>query len=308
MGDRMKNGMFIKMCARRIIDKSHTINSSGGGEKTESEIVLIENGQFTYCGLTACFINDMISQMEYYRLRGKRAIPFVKASKEQFNIWEAYFKQPSYNSEELYEKISSKGKNCNIFYLENIYSPDILKKYCQLYNKYCELNDSTKEYIENEFCNLQMKNKKILGVLVRGTDYTRLKPAGHPVQPNIEKIIKKVEYQMKMGKYNAIYLATEESCVYRIFCEKFGKEKILINKRQWYDEVYNELGNELVDKIHFQRENDDYLKGLEYLSSIILLSKCNGLVAGMSGGTFMALCFNNLAYDYKYIFDLGFYK
>lgn len=33
MGDRMKNGMFIKMCARRIIDKSHTINSSGGGKR-----------------------------------------------------------------------------------------------------------------------------------------------------------------------------------------------------------------------------------------------------------------------------------
>jgi hypothetical protein len=35
-----------------------------------------------------------------------------------------------------------------------------------------------------------LKNKgKILGVKTRGTDFTALKPAGHPIQPNINDVI-----------------------------------------------------------------------------------------------------------------------
>lgn len=146
-------------------------------------------------------------------------------------------------------------------------------------------------YFKTEYELLEIGKVSVLGVAVRGTDYIRLKPKNHPKQPTVEQIIAKVQFKMNEGNYAKIYLDTEEKYIYEMFCKKFGADIILINNRQWYDQEYKNMGNELVDIIHFQRDNDDYLKGIEYLSSILLLSKCKGLIAGISVATFAALFF-----------------
>ena len=57
---------------------------------------------------------------------------------------------------------------------------------------------------------------------------------------------------------------------------------------------------------HIERESDSYHKGLEYLTSIYFLSKCNGLLMGHCGGATGALLFND-KYDELFIWDLGRY-
>lgn len=47
--------------------------------------------------------------------------------------------------------------------------------------------------------------------------------------------------------------------------------------------------------------------GLEYLSSIILLSRCTALVGGNCGGTLGALFFNDEKYEFVHVFNLGLY-
>ena len=54
-------------------------------------------------------------------------------------------------------------------------------------------------------------------------------------------------------------------------------------------------------------KNDKYLKGREYLINILLLAKCNCLVAGSVGGTYGALLLSE-GYEYQFVFDLGFYQ
>lgn len=49
------------------------------------------------------------------------------------------------------------------------------------------------------------------------------------------------------------------------------------------------------------------LSGLEYLSSIILLSRCTALVGGNCGGTLGALFFNDEKYEFVHVFNLGLY-
>lgn len=90
-----------------------------------------------------------------------------------------------------------------------------------------------------------------------------------------------------------------------MFCKEF-KGKVLINKRVWYDEYYN--GHKLIGEVHHKRKNDAYLSTLEYFSSVNLLSKCTGLVAGNCGGSVGAALLNNGKYEYMYIFNLGTYK
>ena len=62
-----------------------------------------------------------------------------------------------------------------------------------------------------------------------------------------------------------------------------------------------------IKDVHFERKNDNYLSGLEYLSSIILLSRCTALVGGNCGGTLGALFFNDEKYEFVHVFNLGLY-
>ena len=105
-------------------------------------------------------------------------------------------------------------------------------------------------------------------------------------------------------------MATEEEKIYQMFEEAFPGQ-IIINKRQYYDEFYeikNKFGDEArISWVHNDRENDNYYKSLEYLSSVFLLSKCNALIGGSCGGTQAAIYMNGNQYEYKYLFDLGLY-
>ena len=90
--------------------------------------------------------------------------------------------------------------------------------------------------------------------------------------------------------------------------EKAFPGKILENKRVYYDDIYDQDDSiAYIKDVHFERENDRYLSGLEYLSSIILLSRCSALVGGNCGGTLGALFFNDEQYQFVHVFDLGLY-
>lgn len=126
-------------------------------------------------------------------------------------------------------------------------------------------------------------------------DYINLKPKGHPVQPELEDVFKKVDEFMAELDCTHIYLASDEARVEFEFRKKYG-DKILVNKREYYDDIY--YGNRLayIGEVHFDRKDDDYFKGIEYFSSLYILSRCIGLVGGNCGGSQAAVFMNNLKY------------
>ena len=172
------------------------------------------------------------------------------------------------------------------------------------------MNKKTDEYLQKEEKNIFKPNQRVIGVLCRGTDYTANKPKGHPVQPKVEEVIELAKIKMKEYDCPYIYLATEEKRIEEKFEEEFPG-KILTNKRNYYDEFYNirkTKGNQArISLVNFERENDSYYKSLEYISSINLLSKCNLLIGGSTGGTRMALVLNNDRYEYVNLFNKGLY-
>ena len=111
---------------------------------------------------------------------------------------------------------------------------------------------------------------------------------------------------MESEGYEYIYLATEDGRIDKAFRDVFG-DKLLINNRNYYDEIYNNQKIELIKDVHFDRDNDDYLKGVEYLSSIVILSKCDSLLAGNCGGSQAAVFLNRLKYKKCNIYNLGLY-
>lgn len=225
------------------------------------------------------------------------------------NAWELFFKQIC--DKDLDEVLAngkyilSEDTNIDLRFtprLNGVYQKRAYWFWSEMYRKYVVFSEPVEEYCEKEYDSI-LKNRaeKTLGVLVRGTDYKYAK--GHAIQPTVETVIDKVKDVLEKDKsFQYIYLATDEFKTEQEFQKAFPG-KIIINKRTYFDGY--DFSKTLIGDIVLERENDKYLRGLEYLSSLNLLSKCGGLCSGLSGGTFAAFYMNHGKYRYKYFWDLG---
>jgi hypothetical protein len=227
------------------------------------------------------------------------------------NAWEYYFEQPcNYNlnsikrSKNVIKGIGSLSidnliLDCYIETNDEYFS--YLKK---IFKQYIRFNESTYNYIDNEYRTVLKDKNKVLGVLCRGTDYVLRKPEGHPIQPEPEKVIKKAKEVMNDKRLDYIYLASEDQEIFEFFRKEFG-EKLLTNKQDRFTK------QELVKLTHLyqikhEREKDKYLLGLEYLSSMYILSKCHSFISGRTRGATGVLLMTD-GFDYQYIWNLGIY-
>lgn len=227
------------------------------------------------------------------------------------NSWEYYFTQPDALS--LDEALSCKEyiigrdsisyeipqwNNTHFFYNEDG-RLDYWRKLCK---KYIHFTKPVLDRVEREL--QKFAGKRVLGVSVRGTDYIALRPQGHPVQPTIEQAISKTREVMDTGNYDAVYLAVEDAMYINAFKSAFG-EKLIFADRDAIDFDYN-ADKFIADYWTDRRENDKYLTGLEYLVSMLLLTKCSGLITSRTSGSTGVMCLSE-GFDYLYVFDLGLY-
>lgn len=270
--------------------------------------VSITKGLYDYEYFNICFLNNMLSLI--VKAVSDRKLPRINIVDEKGqNIWEQFFVQPyeMIRTQDKKQETSEKDEVIGFPGFEEIDKDDRIRLWGNLYERYVRFNGHTREYIEKEVSEIIKDDRRILGVLCRGTDYTAKKPKGHPVQPELSDILEKVGEKIKELNCQYIYLATEVGEIDRAFREKFPG-KILINQREYYDDQFASGDLTWIKDVHFERENDDYLKGLEYLSSLYILSKCNAIVAGNCGGSQAAVFMNNNQYEDRYIFDLGLYQ
>ena len=226
------------------------------------------------------------------------------------NSWEYYFTQPE--SLTLEEALSCRkyiigkdtalhewpSQSASAFYNED----GRLSYWRELCGKYIHFTQPVLDGVERE--SKKFAGKRVLGVLVRGTDYVALRPHNHPVQPTAEQAIAKTREVMHEENFDAMYLATEDKNILMKFREAFGEE-LLLPEANYLDYDYD--NPQYLVHYHAERENDKYLRGLEYLVSMIMLTKCNGLITSRTSGSTGVMCLSQ-NYDYLYVFDLGCYE
>ncbi len=171
----------------------------------------------------------------------------------------------------------------------------------EMYKRFVRLNQRSLDYIAKDEQRLFTDGfDGVLGVALRGTDYKVAK--GHPLQPTEEEMIKATRKLLKKGYYKKIFVKTEEKRVVDRFEREFPGLVISMDSG-FYDGMVAD-GTNIADQ-SFDREDDTYLKGMEYLSTIVLLSRCEGLVCGMNGGSEAALYLNGGKYRDVKIFFKG---
>ena len=234
---------------------------------------------------------DCVSHIIY-----ELAMGYTPIIDDTWGVWNQFFEQPvePLNENEQIEDIELSDEPSTLSTPTLIsYSKTVRKIWGKLISDFCRLNEKENQYIENECKDILSKGKKVLAIVCRGTDY---KTANMEKQPEVCDVISEAKKWMSKYGYDKIYLATEEEAIYNQF-EKAFPGKILVNKRTYYDKAMKEQNVKFIGQVSFDRENDNYLKGLEYLSSIIIVSRCKALLAGYCGASNMALLYNGEQYE-----------
>lgn len=150
----------------------------------------------------------------------------------------------------------------------------------KIFGKYIRLNEIVETQLQTDKKDI-LRREKTLGVHVRGTDFQR-NYNGHPVSISPEEYLQKAEEVFDSGKYEEIFLATDDLKALKIFRKKFG------NRLLCYPDTVRDDGVESVMNSASERENHHYLLGYEVLRDMYTLSSCSGLVAGLSQVSYAA--------------------
>lgn len=234
------------------------------------------------------------------------------------NCWEYYWNQPSeYSLQEVYQSknvVLSVRNVMDVPFLPSAFFKPPLQKQAQAYAALCPKYDQlisrncyTENYINEKQKLIFPLGGRILGVSIRGTAYGVDKSStniqGHPVQPDLTTLIKEIEKYMIEWNMEYVFIACELESVIEIIKCKFG-EKVLNLPRLRYKKSPKRGDVEKgLDPLYVPGQK--YQTNLDYLTEMVLLSRCTALLAAMSSGVRVAIIWNNCRYENMKIFENG---
>ena len=265
-------------------------------------------GLFSFVTTTLGWINyavehNMIPVVDMYTHKNLYSESILK---KRSNVWELFFEQPSnfsledvrhaHNVTIAYGVSDTIGCFPENFLLRIDSDVRLLSDWRILASKYIRI----KEYVKKKWacerleCALQ---SGVIGVLARGTDYVRMKPSNHPVQPSIIDVIKKVRIKAAENNF-PIFLVTEDSDIEQRFKEEF-KERLILSGQN----TIPYSGGFLAECSSVRRNID---RAMLYLNAIYYLSKCQCIITGNVNGAIGAVLMANDVQD-RFVFNLGRY-
>lgn len=273
-------------------------------------------------GITVIFLN----QISYALRRGwipvidmcnYRSLYQTEDNLHKVNVWENYFEQPcgfSLSAISKAKNVVLSGMNvlsCKKYSIspqdrDLEFGSEKMTYWHNIMKNYIRLNKKTSDFIDEKYNTIFDKtNEKTLACFVRGTDYVELKPKNHPVQPTAREVIEEAKKLIAKGEYKRLYLVTEDQRVLDQFIAEFGSLVLYLDCERFGASYKKD--RYIYDQDFFDRENDAFLRGLEYLTGIILLTKCEALIGGLASGLTAGIIWRG-GYPYTHIWDLGIYK
>lgn len=137
-------------------------------------------------------------------------------------------------------------------------------------------------------------NNKVLGVICRGTDYS--KEANEKIgrihyNASIEKMLEVSEKILLENNFDYIFLATEDSNYLKLFKDKFADKLLFIEQKRV---TYNYKDNPYKGLCELLNIQDGEKFAIKYLSVLYALSKCNALISSIYCGAYQgAIAFSD---------------
>lgn len=221
------------------------------------------------------------------------------------NCWEYYWCQPTkYTLEEVYRSknvILANRNSVDYGYIPSLFYYKPYNNYaqrlallCPKYDCFFKFNTKTEEYIESKYKELFPSGKRILGVAIRAMAYGSKIIKNHPIQPTREDLVEEVKNAFVEWNIDYIYFSCESEEYVNFMKSEFGEKLIVLDRRRFSKEPSVGQSD---DKNELYQPGRKYQTNLDYLTEMALLSKCNSLIAGMTGGVRIAIIWNKNKYE-----------
>lgn len=226
------------------------------------------------------------------------------------NAWEYYFCQPSSDEYSIDEVYQSKNvvlckadlrQNMPSLHMDYLLNNEQVRLWRDI-AKCIKCIDAVEQKVDEVWSEMQLESRSVMGVLLRGSDYTALKPKNHPVQPEIEEALQYIEKRLKKYGYEKIFIATEDRDILQSTIKRFGDKVLYFEAERYAHDV-----NMLLCNIRNKRLNDAYLRGMEYLIPICILGRLGYLFAGRTSGSVAVPLIGRNEYIACDYWDSGYY-
>ncbi len=143
-----------------------------------------------------------------------------------------------------------------------------------VYKKYMRLNEKTKTIVEQRI-RKKLKEKKTLGVHIRGTDFYK-EFNNHPVPVTVDEYAEVINREVEHHHFMQVFIATDD-----VRCLKELEKKVSV-PLVYYKNTMRASSNKSVAFEKNNRKYNNYLLGLEVLTDAYTLSSCQGLIGCLS--------------------------
>lgn len=258
----------------------------------------------TFIGIEIALENGYIPVVDWENCK----LPQYPYESCRRNIWEIFFEQPcgvglreAYESENYWlvdDILAIKGNRD--FYLKDYKDFYAVEDRREQFRKYVRFNQGFQKRIDDAVS--ETINEHSLGILIRGTDYSNLKPMHHPKCIPLEEILRAIDEYLDKGNCDNIFVATEDKGILNELKKVYGNRLTFLDAAR-----YGEIGNQSLNLYRVGMTDGEY-RDSQYLLSLAVLARCSSMVLSPCGGSVVAaLLHDNCIQGYKLCFD-GYYS
>ena len=159
----------------------------------------------------------------------------------------------------------------------------------------------------NEYKDAVFKNRRMLGVLIRGTDYVINSMPPNLRQADVETMIPMIQEWVRKYDYEKIFLATEDRDILNRVRKAFPGKVLAVAQERYSINDFHEARfiSELDQKVQAEARSDAALEDItvNYFYALYLLSCCDGfLCSGNCNGDNVVRSFNKGRFLHYYKF------
>ncbi|MBQ3304096.1 MAG: hypothetical protein IJH03_06095, partial [Clostridia bacterium] len=161
----------------------------------------------------------------------------------------------------------------------------------------------------DEYYDAVLGSKKVLGVLIRGSDYLAVGFGGARKMATVEQMAPKIRQWMADYGYQKLFLATEDSDILARMKKEFGRAMIALAQERL--SVKNLREGQIITEYEREKNREDYAVKLEdttinYFYALYILSRCDAfLCSGQCNGWDNVLSLNAHKFERSYKFTVG---
>ncbi len=292
------------------------------GRLNPEKTIYVIRQPYCHSGIGAILINicgnllDLPDDYEvYFDFINYRNVYMEDTLPGNVNTFEMWFQQPSHlQAEEVYNSknvVLSPTSDWNYRGLDvdklirDKKDMATFQKHAQVFQKYLRPNKEFDNLLQEERKKIFHDGEKVCGVVFRGTDYLLAKTYMHDIQPELDVLIDKVRQLQKEWNFQKIYLSTEDANGQKRFIEEFG-DMVIFSERELIENYPVLPADAAITNVRFERKNDGYLKGMEYLRQLYMLSECDYIISGWNSSFRVALLLSN-GFEKYFAFNIGRY-